>query len=122
MCKQETPMRAFERWMILAVLGWAAGCGAQSDGGQVGSGGNTNWLSACSSKNDCGDGICASGACTPTCERNADCSSLSDNAACGNTVTVVSTGNACDEGTAQQVCAPTCEDDGDCDDIGDGYR
>jgi hypothetical protein len=116
-------MKTLERCLMLGLWGvLSVGCGARSDGREVGSGGNTNWLSACKTQSECGDGICASGACTPSCERNSDCTNLDENAACGASVNVAASANACDQGAEERVCAPTCDDDDECEDIGSGYR
>jgi hypothetical protein len=114
-------MSKFRPVWVAGLLGWVVACGARVDD-HVGSGSNTNWLSGCAKDGECGDGICASGACTPVCDRDNDCSGLGDNAACGESVVVVGANDdSCAQGAHRKVCAPRCDGDDSCSDIGDGF-
>lgn len=62
------------RCALLALLGLVlAGC-SPARGPQTGS--QTNWLKACGSDDDCGDLKCLCGACTVSCDAEADCADL----------------------------------------------
>lgn len=62
---------------LLGLAACALACSDPKPGPQVGS--NSNWLKACATDEVCGDSLgCQCGACTKGCERDADCSSLSD--------------------------------------------
>lgn len=114
-------MTTVKSWAILGLLVLSAGCGARSTNNNVGNGSNTNWLHGCDESSDC-DGICASGACTKTCNHNDDCSGLGQDARCGEAVPVVTLDtDTCPDTEPQRVCAPSCDEASDCTDIGQGY-
>jgi hypothetical protein len=89
------------------------GCGTKVQGGV--SGGNTSWLQACDSDNECKSGLCARGACAESCSNDTQCADL-ERASCAPVVA-----NAQCESVTPRLCAPRCSGDAECRSIGDGY-
>ena len=115
-------MNTLRSLSLLSLVFLSAACGARSTSNNVGNGSNTNWLSGCTKDAKCGDGICASGACTETCRNDDDCTHLHPDAKCADAVPFVpNETTACAEVEPRRVCTPSCDDEDDCSDIGDGY-
>lgn len=84
------------------------GLGSSGDPPSVGT--NTNWLSYCSSDQDCGPYSCICGICTTSCNDSAPCT-MAPQASCGS----LSEG-LCGEGPAPAsgVCLLECQEPSDC--------
>lgn len=115
-------MTTFKSFSLIGFIFLSTACGARSTSHNVGNGSNTNWLSGCKVDSKCGDGICAGGACTETCNTDDDCSHLSPDAKCADAVPFVSSdASSCDDAEPRRVCSKPCNEYSDCADIGDGY-
>jgi hypothetical protein len=98
----------------LALVFAVVACSPEA-GPEVGS--QTNWLIVCDSSAECGDLECTCGACTASCESDADCEGL-DGASCvaaGNEgSTALCGGRAAQGGVCLPRCEQSCEDGTSC--------
>lgn len=92
------------------VLGVTAACG-ESAGPRTG--GNSNWLTLCSTDEDCGgDHDCVCGVCTPPCDSSASCSGL-DGAVCAVADQPAAWAQCQTTTAATGICLMSCQP-GDC--------
>lgn len=103
------------RRSALVILGFAIlGAGACEDANR-GGGGETHWLGACDSPDDCASGTCLCGVCTKACDGDGACGEVSHGAECFDTRSPgVSAHCPAASANPKGICLSTCARDENC--------
>lgn len=99
--------------LTVGCLACAIACGGETSESSRPLDGETNWLRACATDSECGQGICSCGICTTTCVRTGDCSGNKNGATCvpGDSVAAAT---LCGSTSNTGLCATECESASDC--------
>jgi hypothetical protein len=103
-------MRSGAIGMVIGLCAWVAltACGSDSHGSV---GGETNWLRACESSDECSVGSCVCGLCSERCEQDDACPR---GLRCEQEDSALHAGACGTEDEVPGLCAPECDADGEC--------